>query len=45
MNVIEVGKSLHNQDVILTLPRLMRIYGNPPLFAQTMARNLLQPQG
>lgn len=26
---IEVGKSLRNQDVILTLSRLMRIYGKP----------------
>lgn len=26
---IEVGKSLRNQDVILTLSRLMRLYGKP----------------
>jgi hypothetical protein len=26
---IEVGKSLRNQDVILTLSRLMRIHGKP----------------
>jgi putative transposase len=26
---IEVGKSLRNQDVILTLLRLMRLYGKP----------------
>jgi transposase InsO family protein len=26
---IEIGKSLRNQDVILTLSRLMRIYGKP----------------
>jgi putative transposase len=26
---IEVGKSLRNQDVILTLSRWMRLYGKP----------------
>jgi transposase InsO family protein len=26
---IEAGKSLRNQDVILTLSRLMRLYGKP----------------
>lgn len=26
---IAVGKSLHNQDVILTLSRLIRLYGKP----------------
>jgi putative transposase len=31
MLAIDVGKSLRNQDGILTLSRLMRLYGNPAL--------------
>ena len=39
---IEVGKSLRNQDVILTLSRLMRLYGKP---AFIRSDNVLNARG
>jgi hypothetical protein len=39
---IEVGKSLRNQDVILTLSRLMRIYEKP---AFIRSDNVLNARG
>lgn len=37
---IEVGTSLRNQDVIMTLSRLMRLMASQHISGLTMARNL-----